>query len=282
MNELKDTTTGLPGVHPPVQRLIAYSRGELEQRDAARVRKHATECADCGDQLAALMLLREHMILGIDEAPVRDVASSGGGRSVAAGVAAAVLALVVAVAAAVAWEPRPVGAGAEASVVEETLPAWHEEVLFASLVDGLGIVFGSDVRSVADGPMSDYERIGVAIGHLKDGDRDVADDALAPFRDDFNRFGSALHAINRYLMRAPDAGDLLESYYARSFESAESGVTAQGTLSPEAEAFYYLAVFRRASGDEQGALEALEWIAPDSEVGRPAMRQIERIRAGME
>jgi anti-sigma factor RsiW len=55
--------------HPEVDELIGYVRGELSQRRAASVRMHAAECMDCGDQLAALILLREERLYTGGAAP---------------------------------------------------------------------------------------------------------------------------------------------------------------------------------------------------------------------
>lgn len=289
MTEHEKRPGGLSGVHPPVQRLIAYSRGELEQRAAARVRKHATECTDCGDQLAALLLLREHMIVGIDEAPVdrRPVRSGrAGGGSFRAGLAVGVIAVVGFIAGGLWWLPTYVDAGADTPAGAETLPAWHDQVLFDGLVEFLDVVFDPALKRATVGEIGDYERVAAAVAALGENDLDQAATLLERYTRRYDRFGSALHAIVLYMRGDPAAGEYLEAYYevqVRAYEEGapEGRIVPGGTVSPEAEAFYYLATLREEAGDEQGALEVLAWIAPDTQVGTAAARASERMRAGV-
>lgn len=44
--------------HPDVVELVDYARGVLVAERARRLRDHCTACAECGDQLAALLLLQ--------------------------------------------------------------------------------------------------------------------------------------------------------------------------------------------------------------------------------
>ncbi len=92
--------------------LVGYVRGRLGSRQAARVRVHCVECVDCGDQLAAVMLLRSG--LG-SSAPVSSV-RWGPVLAVAAGVFLAVGAGVF------AWRSPTLAPGTAVSAAPPPIP----------------------------------------------------------------------------------------------------------------------------------------------------------------
>ncbi|MFW6198875.1 MAG: hypothetical protein ACOC5E_03535 [Acidobacteriota bacterium] len=47
------------GRHPDPTEMVAYARGALDADDAAAVLEHCESCRDCGNQLAAVLLLRQ-------------------------------------------------------------------------------------------------------------------------------------------------------------------------------------------------------------------------------
>lgn len=66
------------GQHVDPLDLVAYARGALHRAPAARVREHCRTCVECGDQLAAVMLLRRRAgVRPLNRRPSRLAAAAG-------------------------------------------------------------------------------------------------------------------------------------------------------------------------------------------------------------
>jgi hypothetical protein len=166
--------------HVEVMRLLDYARGRLGRRSAHSVREHCMGCEDCGDQLAAALLLRESTA-GAEAA--RPAAASRRYPAAAAAAAAVLLAGaafwsqdgLVRRAGSIVDAPRgdAIAPGAEGP----RLPASVEPVL-TPMIWGLELHVG-DVRTVSAGSRSLDLRD--ALVALRAGDAALVTERLAAY-----------------------------------------------------------------------------------------------------
>jgi hypothetical protein len=251
-------------MHTPAQQLVRYTLGELDSPGAARVRRHAAQCAECGDQLAALILLRTD---DVDQAaPLAVAPARGATRRFASGLAAAAATLLVGVAAWALLAPGEAGWERAADVANGAL--------LQETAEDLDLVFGVDVSgATVDATASDTEQIGRALALVRSGDLAGAAGALSDFDTRWDRFGTGLLGMTEFVRGADRATAVLEFYVA---EHASGHLVRGDSRSPEDVVLFFLAQARFAAGDAGGAREALAWIAPDSGIRAEAARWAER------
>lgn len=261
--------------HPEVNELIGYVRGELSQRGAASVRMHAAECMDCGDQLAALILLREERLYtGGTAAPQATVTRFPVPATVRVRrrwPASAAAALLIPALAWFGWSARVaehqplVEQGRPPSIGFDTVAGDVDRVM--AVVDGLGMRFNDAAQVAADGAVTDDVLIAVALRAMSSGDLTAARTLLEPFGERWERAGTALFGYVLFLLEDPAAYQVLEMYAADHPTQAWEAEAE----TPEDLAFFFVARLRYATGDQAGAREAVGWIHPRTETGTAAV-----------
>jgi hypothetical protein len=257
-----------------IEKLLDYAKGALGQVEAEAVRRHAAHCADCGDQLAALILLSETRTLGAPAAahqaeivnfPIAPPAQAP--RRLWAGAAAILAALAVGAFVTQAGLPGADGPAVSEpqipAVLFQATEADHD--LVAGAVDFLDGIYTPRLRQAAVGTLSDTDRIRQGLIALRNDDAEAAAAVLAPFGERWDNDGTALLGSALFLLENPTAGPVLEMYAAASPRAAAGELEADGHL-----ALYFLARLRYAGGEVAQAQEALGWILPDGAVGRAA------------
>ncbi len=296
MREPSGGEDGLGVGHPDVDALIGYVRGELSQLQAGNIRAHAVTCVDCGDQLAALIVLREDSLSREREEEQATVKRFPGPVAVPATVpapsshrkiAVAVAASLVVLLGGWGWwmqagGPRqPQAAGPQTQSAEGVRPL--QPTAFERTPEDVRLVMGTAefltmVRSPAtssatsEGP-TDEMLVALGLQALVARDMVEARRLLEPFEARWEPVGTAIVGSLMFLQADPDAYQVLEMY-AADHEKRSWPADAGG---PEATAFFFLARLRHVVGDEQGALEALGWIAPDEETGEAAATWRQRV-----
>jgi len=266
-----------PGAdHPDVDELIDYVLGDLSQRRAGGVRAHAAGCLDCGDQLAALILLREERLSAEDgDAPAATVtlfpvpARAPLRRWPLAAAAAASLILGLAWfgwPAQVAEDERPMAAGAAPFAVE--FEASDDDI--RRVVDAVGDLLGQPfdaVRATGDRAPAESGAIAEAVQAVSSRDLIAARTLLEPFGQRWDRYGTALLGYVLFLLEDPAAYQVLEMYVAEH----ENQAWEPKALFPEDLAFFFAARLRHAHGLDAGAREAVAWIDPRAGAGPAAV-----------
>ena len=255
--------------HPEADELVDYVRGELSQQRAQGVRLHAAGCVDCGDQLAALILLRE-----------RHLNAEGAGDRKATVTPVRFPVAVPPPAAARRW-PLAAAAAAAAAAVLLVAPAWllwpappgqpTDEDRFLVLETAAELeFFVAPGTAAASAGSSEEVAIGLALRDIVQGDLQTARGRLEPFRKlpQWDRFGTALLGYVLFLQQDPGARTVLEMYGAGHDKQAWEA----DAVSPEDLAFFFLARLRLADGDEAGAREAAGWIDPRMGAGPVAAK----------
>jgi len=266
--ELDDFGAG----HPDVDELIGYVRGELSQRRARGIRAHAAACLDCGDQLAALILLREERLNAGDEAaPQATVmrfpvpARAPVRRWRRAGAAAAVLIL------ALAWLAWPAQVAEQEALVAEglVLPSLDFEATDSDVgqvmdaVDFLGMPFDAGVQVTGGGTEADRRLLAAALQVAGSGDLTAARTLLESYGERWDQAGTAALGYVLFLLEDPAAYAVLEMYVAEH----PTQVWDANAETPEDLAFFFAARLRHAIGDDAGAREAVGWIEPRGDAG---------------
>lgn len=262
------------GMHADPLDMVAYVRGSLSDARAAEVRKHCFACRDCGDQLAAVLILR-------GATPARASAPWYASRLVAA--AAGVVLLIGAVAwfasGGVVAGPPGLMDNSSAAASDGSASSLHGAGGFAALtaadVEIINMIppllenqlkrleVAVEVDSEAANTMSALQ---AGVGALADGDYGVAAGYLG-------RFGVSYHPTGTYLLglalffdgrRLPDAQRTLEAHLSTLSdpERVDWG-TADRT------AAYYLARVHLEAGQLDPALRLLRRAAlpPASDPG---------------
>lgn len=200
--------------------IVDYVRGRLSGSRSAAVREHCHECADCGDQLAAVMLLRQ----GMERRPSKRWPQI-------AAVAVLVLAVGIGLAltlrgpaatqdgllpAAAAPERTPAAVRSRASGVV-SLPEPLADPQFQAFA-GRSLAFvteaevGADLPAAAGDPAAALLR---ARAVLAEGDFAAAAAALAPFAERDHTVGTPLLGISLYLAgHAAEAAPVLVAGHA--------------------------------------------------------------------
>lgn len=263
MMERSDEIDRLGADHPGADELLGYVHGELSQREARSVREHAAGCRNCGDQLAALILLRETQLnVENGKAPSANVTlfplptKAPVRRWPLPAVAAAVAALIFAL----GWFMWPPPAGQ---------PTEEDRHLVAEASGDIGPFFDLGTRSAAAGDVSDDVVVGIALSELMNDDLQSARNTLERFgeRERWHRFGTALLGYVLFLQEDPYARSVLEMYRA----GHDTKSWEDGAIMPEDLAFFFLARLRFAGDDDVGASEVVALIYPGSEVGQAAV-----------
>ncbi len=264
--------------------MVAYVRGSLSKARANDVRKHCFACRDCGDQLAAVMLLR-------GATPVRASGPWYASRSAAA---AAALVLLAGAVAWFAWggsSARPqelIDSGTAAGVSDPSARPLPGSPEFAMLtesdvqiingiaqyerqLDGLGAATGSDSESA-----NTLSALRAGVDALSAGNYGVAAGYL-------DRFGDSYHPTGTYLLglalffegrRRPDAWQALESHLS----TLDDPGRVDWRTSDRATA-YYLARLHLEAGELDAARQLLRQAAlpPASDPGWVAdLDQVQR------
>jgi len=283
MHERLGEADGRGAGHPEVDVLIGYVRGELSQHEAVSVRAHAATCVDCGDQLAALILLREERqriedgespMASVTLFPAPEMAPRRRWQPAAAAAAALVLALAwfawparVAEQEPLVAEPEPLVAAALVVPGVEFGASGDDVRTVMDTVDMIGMRYGGDAQPAAEGVPADAYRIAAAVRAFSSGDLAAASVLLEPFGERWHRYGTAMLGSTLFLLEDPAAYQVLEMYAA----DHETPLWQASAGAPEDAAFFLMARLRHAMGDDVGAREAVGWIAPTIGVGPTAV-----------
>lgn len=262
--------------HPAADELIGYVMGEQSQRRAEGIRVHTAGCVECGDRLAALILLREERLIAGDVAAPQatvtpfPVPAKAPVRRAAAAAAAAAAMLILAL----AWfswpgqiaERQPLAvAGPPSSFEFRTVDGDVDRVRLA--VEVFRMRFDHGTRAMADGEARDRTSIAEALQAVSSGDLTAARTLLEPYAARWDRYGTALLGYVLFLLEDPTAYPVLEMYVA-AHPTQEWEAAAE---SPEDLAFFFAARLRHAIGDDAGAREAVGWIDPRAGAGSAAV-----------
>ncbi len=253
-------------VHADPLDMVTYVRGCLSEARAEEVRKHCFACRDCGDQLAAIILLR-------GAAPVRASVPWYASRWVAA--AAGVVLLVGAsawlVGLGVGAGPRGVvdngdvvaspdrsidslpGAGGFAALTAADV----EIINLIALVEGQ--LSGLEVPAAAGSEAADtLSSVQAGVGALAGGDYGKAAGYL-------DRFGDSYHPAGTYLLglalffegsRLPDARQALETHLSALGDPGRTDWDSAGRTTA-----YYLARLHLEAGRSGAARQLLRQAA---------------------
>lgn len=289
-----DEAGGFGAGHPDADALIGYVRGELSQLQAGNIRAHAVTCVGCGDQLAALILLREDRLSLEDEeehttvkrfpgpmAVPSTAARPSSGKKIA--VAVAVAASLVLLLGGWGWwtqvgdrSPSPPAPVAEAMGAQQPVGLERSAAdarLVRETADFLAMIHNPATRSAAGAEMTDAMLVALGLQALGDRDPGEARRLLEPFETRWERFGTAVVGSLMFLQADPDAYQVLEMYAAdhpkQSWQADAGGA--------EALAFFFLARLRHVVGHDDGALEALSWISPAEDTGTAAETWRQRV-----
>lgn len=282
MSGHSDEIDGFVEDHPDVDDLIGYVRGELTQQQARQLRAHAARCLDCGDQLAALILLREERLTSEEHvaAPVTatvmpfPTAAPAPARRWPLAAAAAAMLIV-----ALAWFTWPVQVAELGAAVADgpRLPVLEFEATDADIrqvlraVDFLALEVGGGAQTATDRAPDDRTLIAEALQPIGRGDLIAARTLLEPFAARWELDGTALLGQVLFLLEDPTAVQVLEMYAA---DHPRQTWVAEAT-SPEALAFFFLARLRHVAGDDIGARNAVGWIHPRIGAGPAAIKWLQ-------
>ncbi len=232
--------------------LVDYALGRLSRRSAAEVRVHCLRCGACGDQLAAVIALRQH---------VRGTGDPGvNWRRVGAVAAAVVLAVGIT---AIGFQGDGSAARGAGTGVETVLdgsgsaanPTPTSRALARDLADldrrmGLLRIALGTVARVSDG----YDRqtqLRFALERLSARDLPGMAEALEPFAERYDPWGTPLLGIARYL--GGDESRETVGYLRQASERAcREGAEAADTYL-ERLAVFYLARHERNRGQGEVA-----------------------------
>lgn len=195
----------IPGQHVDPVTMVDYARGRLSRQRAAGVRQHCHGCADCSDQLAAVILLRQH---------VEVEAGPRSWRPIAAAAALVLLAGAVALAASggsltsiLSPEPGPLPVAERTEEAPTSppapshLPAPLQDAEFRAFAGtALGFVIRSSLgESVPAGGDLPEGILQQARSRFARADFAAAAEVLAPFAQRPHGLGTRLLAISLYL-----------------------------------------------------------------------------------
>jgi tetratricopeptide (TPR) repeat protein len=257
------------GEHPEAQTLVAYSRGTLSRSAAAEVRLHVADCRDCGDQLAALLLLREAAIEGdvgrpgavIQPFPVpQEVLQrvpAARRWATAAMLAAAVMVVMAGVVTWRALTPAPPAITPGPQVPTVSVSATNvERALVAENVNFLAEILAAGFERAGNGPLDDGTRVARAAQLVNQGDTARARELLEPFASQYDENGTPLLGWLLFVDGDGDAAyQVLETVAAGRDATADPDPDSVANLS-----YFLLAQLRYAAGMPDGARDALDAI----------------------
>lgn len=258
-----------PHIDPAV--LVDYALGRLSRHSAAEVRAHCLRCGACGDQLAAVIALRQH---------VRGTGDPGVDWTRVGAVAAAVLLAVGITAIGFQGDgsaARGAGTGVE-TVLDGSGTAANATPTSRALARDLAdldrrmgllrMALGTEAR-VSEG----YDRetqLRVALERLSARDLAGMAEALEPFAERYDPWGTPLLGIALYLDgdESPQTVDYLREASERAFRE---GVEPSNVY-VERLAAWYLVRVERDLGRTQAAEELLASIAEFEDAFGPEAR----------
>ena len=202
------------GMHADPLDMVAYVRGCLSNARAVEVREHCFACRDCGDQLAAVMVLR-------GAAPARASVPWYASRSVAA--AAGVVLLIGAAAWLVGRSPAAGPDAVDGDSVAAALPEGPsgsppgapgfaaltpgDVVLIDGLIAGVAPLVGVEASAATmdDAPTDESSALRAGRLALGDGEYEAAASYLDRFGDSYDNTGDVSARPGAVLRREPAA-----------------------------------------------------------------------------